>query len=53
MTRKSYTVVSAYTGRDGKTRVYVKDHPLPLLCEEPLNEGDAVVIVGQKAERAR
>lgn len=44
-------VQSAYKGRDGQTRVYVKGHPLPLLCDEPLEEGAAVVIRDGKAVR--
>lgn len=48
---RNHTVINAYRGRDGQSRVYVKDHPLPLLCDDPVNEGDAVVIVGDRAER--
>lgn len=51
MIRKTHTVVSAYVGRDGQARVYVKDHHTPFLCDEPLNEGDAVVIDGNRAIR--
>ncbi|WP_404415482.1 hypothetical protein [Brevundimonas vesicularis] len=49
--QRTHTVINAYRGRDGQSRVYVKDHPLPLLCDELLNEGDSVVIVGDRAER--
>lgn len=49
--QRTHTVINAYRGRDGQSRVYVKDHPLPLLCDEPVSEGDAVVIVGNRAER--
>lgn len=45
MNRKTYTVESAFTGRDGLHRVYVKGHALPLFTTEPLIEGDAVMIV--------
>ena len=48
---KTHTVLSYYRARDGKTRVYVKDHPLPLLCDEPVSEGDAVVIDNGRAVR--
>ena len=51
--QRTHTVLSSYRARDGKTRVYVKDHPLPLLCDELLNEGDSVVIVGDRAERPK
>lgn len=44
MTPKTHTVESAYTGLDNIHRVYVKGHALPLMTDEPLNEGDAVVI---------
>ena len=37
---------------DGKSRVFVKGHPRPLECDEPLPEGAAVVIVGGKAVKA-
>lgn len=54
MTRpQTHTVQSSYIGRDGQSRVYVKDHPIPLLCDEPVNEGDAVVIVRDRAERPK
>ena len=48
---KTHTVVSAYLGRDGQARVYVKDRPQPLLTDELLTEGDAVLIRGDRAER--
>lgn len=48
---KTHTVVSAYLGRDGQARVYVKDRPQPLLTDDLLSEGDAVVIRGDRAER--
>lgn len=51
--QRTHTVINAYRGRDGQSRVYVKDYHLPLLCDEPLNEGDSVVIVGDRAERPK
>lgn len=45
------TVESAYMGRDGKPRCFVKGGALPLYTEELLNEGDAVVVRGNRAER--
>lgn len=48
---KTHIVQSRYVARDGKPRVYVKDHPQPLLCDETVQEGDAVVIQGSRAER--
>ena len=49
---KTHTVVSAYLGRDGQARVYVKDHPVALKADEPLTEGTSVVIQGDRAVRA-
>ena len=49
--QRTHTVINAYRGRDGQPRVYVKDHPQPLLCDETVQEGDAVVIQGSRAER--
>lgn len=51
--RQTFTVQSAYVGRDGQPRCYVKNRVTPLLTETLLNEGDAVVIVGDRAERPR
>lgn len=52
MTRpQTHTVQQAYRGRDGKPRCYVKGHTPPLFTDEILNEGDAVVIRGNRAER--
>ena len=48
---QTHIVQSAYKGRDGHTRVYVKGHPLPLLCDEPLEEGAAVFVREGKAVR--
>jgi hypothetical protein len=44
VTRQTFTVVSAYVGRDGKPRVLVKGRTLPLIADEPFEEGAAVVI---------
>ena len=52
MTR-THTVERTYTARDGLTRVYVSGWPRPLLCDEPLSEGAAVRIVGEKAVPVR
>ena len=52
MKTRTHTVESGYVGRDGKSRVFVKGHPRPLECDEPLPEGAAVVIVGGKAVKA-
>lgn len=52
VTRKTYTVETGYVGRDGKPRVFVKDHPKPLECDEPIPVGAAVVIVGNRAVRS-
>jgi hypothetical protein len=52
MKPKTHTVVTAYVGRDGKQRVYVKDHASPLLTDELLVEGDAVRIDKDRAVRA-
>lgn len=48
---QTHTVLNAYKGRDGKPRVYLKNHPSPLLCDEPLEEGAAVIIRDGKAVR--
>lgn len=48
---QTHTVLNAYVGRDGQTRVYLKNHPVPLLCDEPLEEGASVVIRDGKAVR--
>ena len=53
MTRQTYIVESTYVGRDGKPRVFVKNNPLPFHTDEPLSEGDAVVLIGSKAVKAR
>ena len=47
------TVESAYMGRDGKPRCFVKGGALPLYTEELLNEGDTVIVQGNRAEKAR
>lgn len=47
------TVESAYMGRDGKPRCFVKGNALPLYTDELLNEGDAVIVCGNRAEKAR
>lgn len=47
------TVESAYMGRDGKPRCFVKGNALPLFSDELLNEGDAVIVRGNRAEKAR
>lgn len=51
MPPRTHTVQQAYRGRDGKPRCYVKGHTLPLFTDEILNEGDAVMIRGNRAER--
>lgn len=51
--RQTFIVQSAYVGRDGQPRCYVKNRVTPLLTETLLNEGDAVVIVGDRAERPK
>lgn len=48
---QTHIVQSAYKGRDGLHRVYVKGQQNPLLCDQPLEEGAAVVIKGGKAVR--
>lgn len=53
MKPRTHTVTGGYVSRDGKRRVYVKDHPLPLECDEALEDGAAVRIEGRKAVRAR
>lgn len=45
------TVESAYMGRDGKPRCFVKGNALPLFTDELLNEGDAVIVQGNRAVR--
>lgn len=45
------TVEQAYMGRDGKPRCFVKGNALPLYTDELLNEGDAVVVQGNRAVR--
>lgn len=45
------TVESAYMGRDGKPRCFVKGGALPLYTDELLNEVDAVIVRGNRAER--
>jgi len=50
---RTHTVESAYRGRDGVDRVFVKGQPLPYFTDEPLSEGDAVVILGNRAEKAK
>lgn len=49
--RQTQTVQSAYVGRDGKPRCFVRGGILPLYTETLLNEGDAVIVRGQTAER--
>lgn len=49
--RQTHTVQSAYVGRDGKPRCFVKGIVLPLYTETLLNEGDAVIVRGQTAVR--
>jgi hypothetical protein len=49
VTHQTFTVVSAYVGRDGKPRVFVKGRTLPLIADEPFEEGAAVVIRGDRA----
>ena len=51
--RQTFTVQSAYVGRDGQPRCYVKNRDTPLLTDTLLNEGDAVVIRGDRAERPK
>lgn len=54
---RTHTVESAYVGRDNIPRCYLRDHAsvcghtLPLITDTLLNEGDAVVVVGNRAER--
>lgn len=51
MTPKTYSVESAYTGRDGIHRAYVKGHPQPFKTDDLLPEGAAVTIHGDRATR--
>lgn len=47
------TVERAYVGRDKLTRVFLRGEPAkPYLTDELLNEGDAVVVKGNRAVRA-
>lgn len=48
---QTFIVLNAYVGRDGQTRVYLKNHPVPLLCDEAFEEGAAVVIRDGRAVR--
>lgn len=52
MTTRTHIIESGYVGRDGQPRVFVKGHNKPLLCDEPLPEGTAVIIIGDKAVKA-
>lgn len=52
-TQHTKTVEKAYRGRDRLPRVYVKGHALPLFTDELLNEGDAVIVRGNRAEKVR
>lgn len=48
------TVERAYIGRDKQPRVFLRGEPAtPYLTEELLNEGDAVIVQGNRAEKAR
>jgi len=48
------TVERAYVGRDKLTRVFLRGEPTkPYLTDELLTEGDAVIVRGTRAEKAR
>ncbi len=48
------TVERAYVGRDKLTRVFLRGEPTkPYLTDELLTEGDAVIVRGDRAEKAR
>lgn len=48
------TVERAYVGRDQQPRVFLRGEPAkPYLTDELLNEGDAVIVRGNRAEKAR
>lgn len=53
MSCQTYTVVAAFVTGDGQYRVCVRGHHMSLLADESIKEGDAVVIVGDRAERAK
>jgi hypothetical protein len=44
MTSQTYTVLSAYQGRDGVLRVYLRGIQGAVIAAEPFDEGAAVVI---------
>jgi len=48
---QTYIVEKGFTGRDGLHRVFVGGQALPLYSDEPLPEGTAVIIIGNKAVR--
>ena len=52
MAEPTFIVVGGYVGRDGQHRVYVNGRMLPLLTDEPMDEGSAVRIVGDRAVKA-
>ena len=48
---QTHTVISGYLARDGKPRVFLKSHALPVPADEAFPEGTAVVIRDGKAVR--
>lgn len=48
----SYTVERAYQGRDGEPRVFLRGVAMPVLADEPFNEGDSVILRDGRAVRA-
>ena len=52
MTSRTYTVERAYES-SGAFWVTIKGHPRSYQTDTPLNEGDAVILQGNRAEKAR
>ncbi|GEM_PF-3718176 len=52
MTQPTHTVETVYQTRSGDWMAYVRNHALPVHCDEGTKAGDAVRVVGGKAVKA-